>query len=100
MKIRFYIDKESELSHIYRHDVREDEVEDVLQKPSEERPGKDNSRIAIGQIGACPRMPFFLNSLSCSKNYPWNINYMPAVIFFAFLDLRKNYYSRTASYGR
>ena len=27
-------------------------------------------------------MPFFLNSLSCSKNYPRNINYIPAVIFF------------------
>ncbi len=29
MKIRFYIDKESGLPHIYRHEVREDEVEDV-----------------------------------------------------------------------
>ena len=43
-------------------------------------------------------MPFFLNSLSCSKNYPRNINYIPAVIFFTFLDLRKNYYSRAGSY--
>ena len=49
MKIRFYIDKESGLPHIYRHEVREDEVEDVLQKPGEDRPGKENSRIAIGQ---------------------------------------------------
>ena len=49
MKIRFHIDKESGLPHIYRHDVQEDEVEDVLQKPSEDRPGKENSRIAIGQ---------------------------------------------------
>ena len=48
-------------------------------------------------LGACPRMPFSLNSLSCSKNYPRNINYIPAVIFFAFLDLRKYYYSRTGS---
>ncbi|MEA3358865.1 MAG: hypothetical protein U9R17_05590, partial [Thermodesulfobacteriota bacterium] len=45
-------------------------------------------------LGACPKMPFFLNSLSCSKNYPRNINHIPAVIFFAFLDLRKNCYSR------
>ena len=29
--------------------MREDEVEDVLQKPGEDRPGKENSRIAIGQ---------------------------------------------------
>jgi hypothetical protein len=43
MKIRFYIDKESGLPHIYRHDVQEDEVEDVLQNPSEDRPGKENS---------------------------------------------------------
>ncbi|MEA3360944.1 MAG: lipoprotein [Thermodesulfobacteriota bacterium] len=34
-------------------------------------------------LGACPRIPFFLNSLSCKKNYPRNINYIPAVIFFA-----------------
>jgi len=49
MKIRFYIDSETGLPHIYNHKVREDEVEDVLQKPGEDRPGKENSRIAIGQ---------------------------------------------------
>ena len=43
-------------------------------------------------------MPFFPNSALCSKNYPRNINYMPAVIFFASLDFGKNCYSRTASY--
>jgi hypothetical protein len=49
MKIRFYIDPETDLPHIYKHDVRETEVEDVLKKPGEDRPGKSNSRIAIGQ---------------------------------------------------
>jgi hypothetical protein len=49
MKIRFYIDPETGLPHIYRHDPREDEVEDVLKKPGEDRPGKENSRIAFGQ---------------------------------------------------
>ena len=49
MKIRFYIDKETELPHIYNHEVREDEVKDVLWKPGEDRPGKENSRIAVGQ---------------------------------------------------
>ena len=49
MKIRFYIDSETDLPHIYNHDVREAEVEDVLRKPGEDRPGKENSRIAIGQ---------------------------------------------------
>jgi len=34
----------------------------------------------------------------CSKNYPRNINYMSAVIFWASLDFEKNCYSRTASW--
>jgi hypothetical protein len=49
MKIRYYIDPETDLPHIYNHDVRENEVEDVLLKPGEDRSGKENSRIAIGQ---------------------------------------------------
>jgi hypothetical protein len=52
MKIRFYIEPEARLPHIYSHNVREDEVEDVLRKPGEDRPGKENSRIAIGQTNA------------------------------------------------
>ncbi|MCD6560190.1 MAG: hypothetical protein J7L16_00295 [Deltaproteobacteria bacterium] len=38
-------------------------------------------RKTINELGGCPRMPFFLNSALCSKNYPRNINYMSAVIF-------------------
>jgi len=34
-------------------------------------------------------MPFFPNSALCSKNYPRNINYMPAVIFEQALILEK-----------
>ena len=49
MKIRFYIDPETGQPHIYNHDVGETEVEDVLRKPGEDRPGKANSRISIGQ---------------------------------------------------
>ncbi|MCZ7404966.1 MAG: hypothetical protein O8C67_08555 [Candidatus Methanoperedens sp.] len=30
MNIRYYIDPETGLPHIYRHDVSEDEVKDVL----------------------------------------------------------------------
>ena len=58
MKIRFYIDPETGLPHIYNHEVREDEVEDVLRRPGEDRPGKENSRIAIGQTkaGRCLRV--------------------------------------------
>ena len=33
-----YIDPETEQPHIYNHEVREDEVEDVLRKPGEDRP--------------------------------------------------------------
>ena len=49
MNIRFYIDPETRLPHIYNHDVRENEVEDVIRNPGEDRSGKENSRIAIGQ---------------------------------------------------
>lgn len=52
MKIRFYIDPETDLPHIYRHDVYEDEVEDVIIRPGEDRPGKDGSRVATGQTRA------------------------------------------------
>ena len=52
MKIRFYIDPETGHPHIHNHEVREDEVDDVLRKPGEDRPGKENSRIAIGQTKA------------------------------------------------
>jgi hypothetical protein len=49
MKIRFYIDPETGMTHIHRHGVSEDEAEDVLSNPGEDRPGKEGSRIAIGQ---------------------------------------------------
>ena len=45
MKIRFYIDPETELPHIYRHDVREDEVEDVLKNPV--RTGRERKTLAL-----------------------------------------------------
>ena len=38
--------------HIYRHDVSEDEVEEVLTRPLEDRAGREQSRIAIGQTDA------------------------------------------------
>nr|WP_136809935.1 DMT family protein [Desulfosediminicola flagellatus] len=42
-------------------------------------------------------MPFSLISSLKSKNYPQNINYIPAVIFRVCLDLSENPYSRTNS---
>ncbi len=56
MKVRYYIDPTTELPHIYKHEVDESEVEDVLSKPGEDRPGREGSRIAIGtnRIWALP----------------------------------------------
>ncbi|MGH7909349.1 MAG: DUF4258 domain-containing protein [Thermodesulfobacteriota bacterium] len=52
MNIRFYIDPETGLPHIYRHKVFENEVEDVLRRPGEDRLGREGSRVAIGQTQA------------------------------------------------
>ena len=49
MKIHYYINPETGQPHIYTHNVSENEVEDVLLKPGEDRSGKDGSRVAIGQ---------------------------------------------------
>lgn len=49
MNIRFYLDPETGEAHIRRHGVEEDEAEDVLRRPLEDRPGRDGARIAIGQ---------------------------------------------------
>ena len=49
MELRFYIDSETREPHIYRHDLSEAEVEDVLSRPLEDRPGKEGSRVALGQ---------------------------------------------------
>lgn len=49
MDLRYFIDPETELPHIYDHGVTEDEVEEVLRNPGETRPGTMDSRIAIGQ---------------------------------------------------
>ena len=49
MRVRYYIDPETELPHVYRHNVSEQEVEEVLRRPGEDRPGRQGSRIAIGQ---------------------------------------------------
>jgi hypothetical protein len=50
--VRYYIDPETEQPHIYRHDVVEQEVEDVLRRPMEDRPGRDGSRVALGRTRA------------------------------------------------
>ena len=52
MEIRFYIDPDTSLPHIFRHDVTENEVAHVLMRPGEDRPGKEGARVAIGQTMA------------------------------------------------
>ena len=52
MNIRFYIDPRTGQPHIYNHAVDENEVEDVLTKPGEDRPGREGSRVAVGQTQA------------------------------------------------
>jgi len=52
MQIRFYIDPARRAPPIYGHGVTEEEVADVLARPGEDRQGRDESRIAIGQTRA------------------------------------------------
>lgn len=52
MNIRFYIDPETGRPHIHKHAVRENEVEDVLSRPGEDRPGFEGSRVASGKTRA------------------------------------------------
>lgn len=52
MKIRFYIHHLTGLPHIYDHSVQEGEVEEVLRKPGEDRPGREDSRVALGQTAS------------------------------------------------
>ena len=52
MNIRFYTDSDSGMPHIRAHGVTEQEVEDVLTNPGEDRPGREGSRVAIGQTQA------------------------------------------------
>jgi hypothetical protein len=49
LQTRFYIDPATGLPRIYDHHVDEDEVMEVLEKPSEDRAGRDGTRIALGQ---------------------------------------------------
>jgi hypothetical protein len=48
MNVRFFLDPGLGYPHIYGHDIIEEEVEDVLNRPGEDRKGKEGSRVAIG----------------------------------------------------
>ena len=52
MNIRYYIDPQTGLPHIHNHQVQENEVEEILLSPGEDRPGREGSRVALGQTSA------------------------------------------------
>lgn len=52
MEIRYHTDTDSGLPHVYGHGVAEHEVEEVLARPGEDRPGYEGARIAVGQTRA------------------------------------------------
>ena len=49
MEIRFYTDPQTGQPHIGQHGVTEREVEEILSKAGEDRPGREGTRIALGQ---------------------------------------------------
>ena len=52
MHTRFYIDPATGAPHIHNHEVAEEEVIEVLEKPGEDRAGREGSRIALGQTAS------------------------------------------------
>jgi len=49
LNIRFYLDPVKGQTRIYKNGVNENEVEEVLKRPVDDRPAQEGSRIAIGQ---------------------------------------------------
>ena len=52
MNIRFCLEPSTGQPHILEHGVDEKEVQDVLETAGEDRPGRDGSRVAVGQTRA------------------------------------------------
>jgi hypothetical protein len=52
MDIRYYVDAETGQPHLFAHGVAEHEVEEVLARPGEDRPGREGSRVALGRTRA------------------------------------------------
>ncbi len=50
--VRFYLDSATGEPHIWSHGVDEEEAEEVLRSPGEDRPGRHGSRVAIGQTAS------------------------------------------------
>ena len=52
MEVRYYLDADTGLPHVYRHGVRENEVEEVLRGSGEDLPGNRDTRMKLGQTKA------------------------------------------------
>jgi len=52
VELRFYLDPTTGQPHISNHSVDEEEVEDVLTNPGEDRSGREGSRVAIGKTAS------------------------------------------------
>ena len=52
MNLRFFLDAATGQPHIWNHQVEEEEVEEILESPGEDRPGRHGSRVAIGQTAS------------------------------------------------
>lgn len=52
MDVRYHLDSDTGLPHIYGHGVTEAEAEHVLRHSSEDRSGRDGCRHALGQTAA------------------------------------------------
>lgn len=52
VQLRFHIDADSEEPHIYQHGITDEEVEEVMRRPGDDFPGREGSRIALGQTDA------------------------------------------------
>jgi hypothetical protein len=52
VKIRYYLGPDTGQPHIHSHDVRESEVEQLVRRAGEDRPGAGGSRVAMGRTAA------------------------------------------------
>ena len=50
--VRYYLDSETGLPHIYDHGITEAEVEGILSRPGEDGPSSGGARQSIGQTPA------------------------------------------------
>lgn len=58
LRVRYFRNRATGEPYLLRHGVREFEVEDVLRRPGEDRPGQGGARVAIGRTkaGRCVRV--------------------------------------------